>query len=768
MKRRVILWSLLLAAGAAAAAPYLPAGVFRGRIERALEHSLGRKVEIGDVRFTFFPGPLPGPGFTLAGVSIQEDPRAGIEPFAYIGDVGASLNLLALARGQFALSRLNLEDATINLVKTGAGPWNFQFLLGGPRSQDAAMPAVRMRGGRINFKFSDTKSVFFFNDADLDVSHTAAGALDLRFGGAPSRNDRSAQDFGRFFVRGTFSASRGELDFQLELQRSSLEQALRLIDPAGFGVHGLVALNARLTGKPEALRVEGRLEVGDIHRWDLLPTEGVGWQVGFNGLLNLPGEQLELASAPDQPAVVRFRAWNFLQAPKWEAGADFRAMPLATLFEVGRHMGASLPEQLAVDGTVSGSAAYDQQAGMRGSFTLSDASLRLPDQEPLRAAEAKLEIGAGLARLEPATVRIGEQSAEVRGSYRLAAPRALDLHIATRGLSVAAMRSFGLAAIPVIGQTPQGNWQGWARFRSATPGTARPEWTGESELRGARIQVDGLAEPVEIRTAAVKLAARGIEINRLEGSAGGVAFTGSYRWRPGEARPHSFSLALGEADAAALERLFEPSLVRQRGFLSRTLRLASSAPAPTWLRARHADGTLTAASLKAGNWTARDLKARLVWDGASVRLADLSGQLEAAHVSGNLEIDLAGPEPKYRFDGQLAGIPYRGGRLDLAGVFDAEGPAARWWETARAFGSVHGRSIEFAPEAEFREVTACFQAQAFPAGLRWQFFDIEAEQGGVTLTGSGTTQPDGRLLLELTQGERQVRYSGPILAAIKP
>jgi hypothetical protein len=769
MKRRVIVWGLLLAAAAAAAAPYLPAGVFRGRIERALERGLGRKVEIGGVRFTFFPGPLPGPGFTLAGVAIHEDPRAGIEPFAYIGDAGASLNLLALARGHFAFSRLNLEDATVNLVKTDAGPWNFQFLLEHLRGQDAAMPVIRMRGGRVNFKFGDTKSVFFFNDADLDVSHTATGALDLRFGGAPSRNDRPGQDFGRFFVTGTSWAGQGELDFRVELQRSSLEQTLRLIDPAGFGVHGLVALNARLSGRPEALRVEGRAEVGDIHRWDLLPREGGGWQLAFHGLLDLPGERLELESGPDQPAVVRFRAWDYLQAPKWEAGADFRAMPLATLFEVGRHMGAALPEQLAVDGAVSGSAAYDQQNGVRGSFTLSDASLTLPDQEPLRAAEARVEIGGGAVQLEPTVVQIGEQSAEVRGSYSLAAPRALDLRIATRGLSVAAMRSFGLAAIPVIEQTPQGTWQGWARFRSA-PGASRPEWTGESELRGARIRVEGLAEPVEIESAAVKLSARGVEISHVEGSAGEVAFTGSYRWRPGDARPHTFSLAVGEIDAAALERLFEPALVRQRGFLSRTLRLGSSSPAPAWLRARRLEGSVAAALLKAGDWTARDLKAHVRWDGASVRLAELSGLLEAAYVSGNLEIDLAGPEPKYRFDGELTGVPYSGGRLDLMGVLDAEGPAARWTETARAFGSLHGRSIEFAPEAEFREVTACFQAQASPAGPRWQFFDIEAEQGGVTLTGSGATQSDGRLWLELTQGDRQVRYSGPILAAapVKP
>jgi hypothetical protein len=263
----------------------------------------------------------------------------------------------------------------------------------------------------------------------------------------------------------------------------------------------------------------------------------------------------------------------------------------------------------------------------------------------------------------------------------------------------------------------------------------------------------------------VKLSARGVEINRIDASAGELAFTGSYRWQPSEARPHTFDLAFGEVNAAALERLFEPVLLRQRGFLSRTLRLGSPPPPPAWLRARRAEGSVAAQSLTAGRWTAHNLKARLLWDGAQVRLADLAGWLDPARLSGGLSIDLSAPEPRYHFDGELAGAPYSGGRLDLMGTLDAEGPAARWAESARAFGSLRGRAVAFAPEAEFREVTACFQAQASPLGPRWQLFDIEATQDGVTLTGSGATQADGRLLLELSQGERQVRYTGSTVAA---
>src|SRR5262245_45843715 len=128
MKRR--LWIAVFALAAfALLGPYIPVDLFRTRIERALEQGLGRHVDIGSVHVTLFPSPMSGPGFTLDAVTIHEDPRAGIEPFAYVDSLGVSIRWLSLLRGRFELSSLNLGDATINLVKTDPGPWNFQFLL---------------------------------------------------------------------------------------------------------------------------------------------------------------------------------------------------------------------------------------------------------------------------------------------------------------------------------------------------------------------------------------------------------------------------------------------------------------------------------------------------------------------------------------------------------------------------------------------------------------------------------------------------------------
>ena len=763
MKLKRVLWVIVALAVLAAVVPYLPTDVLRPGIERALERGLGRKVDVGGISLTLFPGPLPRPGFTLDRVTIHEDPRAGIEPLAYVESVGASVRVLSLFQRKLEFSSLNLSDATINMVKTDAGPWNFQFLLENVAANSKRIPAIRMRSGRVNFKFGDTKSVFYFNDADLDVTPSDDGSMELRFGGAPSRTDRSTQEFGRFFVRGTAAPESKRLDLKVELERSPLAETLRWMDPRGFDVHGTVALDAQLSGPPSHLDVSGQIQMADVHRWDLIPSEVGGLKLGFGGTLDLRGEHLDLQTTADQsgsPVVIRFRSWDFLKSPHWDAGADLQQVPLATMLAVCRHMGATLPENLSAQGSVSGSVTYNEPQGMQGRLVLRDASLSVPEAEsdaaPVEAPVATVDISRRSISLESASVHIGEkQSADIEGSYDLDQPRSLDLKITTRGLSVASMRSFGLEAIPLLEQTPQGTWRGWARYQGG-------DWTGESELQNARIALDGLAEPLLIKSASVSLNGKRVAVNRLQAKAGAVAFTGSYRWEPGSERPDKFDLKIDEADIGELSRLFAPALLRDRGFLARTLRLGANAPIPAWLKAIRTEGAVSIGSLTAGDFKLDRITAQVKWNGPSVLLSELSGSSELADIAGDLGVDLRTGTPSYHFDGKAVNIAYKGGELDLEGILDAEGEGLDLFESAHAEGTLRGRSILFAPDTEFRTVKARFEMQGGGAASRWKLSNVEVNQSGESLAGTGASQADGRLVLELVSRGKPLRYTGTL------
>ena len=693
MKR--VIWSLVILCALAAAAPYLPAGLLRARVAAALERSLDRKVEIGGIRFTFFPaGPVPGPGFALENVTIHEDPRAGIEPLAYVRELGASVRLLSLLRGKLELSGISLGEASINLVKTAAGAWNFQFLLERAAQRQSPLPAVRMRAGRVNFKFGDTKSVFFFSDADLDISPSSDESMYLNFGGAPSRTDKTTRDYGRFYVRG--NASSRNLDFQVEFERSSLEV---------LGIEGvLVTLDARISGPPADLNVTGNVQASE--------SKGEVWRLAYSGTLDLPGERLELSSS-FKPVAVQFKAWDLLKTPDWEVGANFEQIPLATLFETGRRLrltgGATLPENLTVDGSVSGTAYYNQRNGLSGQLALTEASLTVPDREPVKASEARVTVIGTAVRLAPTVVHIGEnQTAQIDGIVTLTEPRTIDLTINTKGLSVAAMQSFGLSAIPIIEQTPRGTWKGWARYREAG-------WSGESELRDARIQLDGFADPIEIESAAVSLRGRRVAVDKIKATAGATAFRGSYSFDPAAKRPHKVNIVVDEADAAELERLLAPVLLRgDGGFLARTLRFSPPAP-PPWLKNRRAEGALRIDSLTAGPWKLTSLKTTLQWDGLH---ASLSGS--GTNFAADLDVDLSGAAPKYQLKGSLMGVAYQEGQLQLAGSMDAEGNGAKLLESARGEVTVKGLANTPVPDADFRAGAGVFQLLPAATEPRWK------------------------------------------------
>jgi hypothetical protein len=183
---------------------------------------------------------------------------------------------------------------------------------------------------------------------------------------------------------------------------------------------------------------------------------------------------------------------------------------------------------------------------------------------------------------------------------------------------------------------------------------------------------------------------------------------------------------------------------------------------PAWLKALRTEGAVTIDSLSAGDMRWSRIMAQVKWNGPTVRLSELSGSSEPAEFAGDLSIDLSTGTPRYHFDGKVADIAYKGGRLDLEGIVDAEGEGTDLFDSARAEGTLRGRSILFAPDTEFRSVTARFEMLGAGAASRWKLFNVEVNQSGESLAGSGASQADGRLVLDLINRGRPQRYTGTL------
>ena len=269
-----------------------------------------------------------------------------------------------------------------------------------------------------------------------------------------------------------------------------------------------------------------------------------------------------------------------------------------------------------------------------------------------------------------------------------------------------------------------------------------------------------LPDPLRIQTAARSgvVAARIVVVSRLRARMGAIAFTGEYRWEPAAVRPHKFKIAIPKAEAAELERILAPTMVRERGFFARTLRLGP-APVPDWLKNRRADGTLSIDALTVGDSLVRVEGARVLWDGAAgARLVRLDAHADQTAVNGELAVDLSGHAPHYRFDGKLGDVPYKGGKLDFeerrGGGWRGAGPGDE-----RAWGGTAERTVNRVCAGRgFSHGDGVFRTDAGAA--------VEDEAGLRSVAGRGDVYgdgrrlgTDGRVVLDLVSRGRQIRFT---------
>jgi hypothetical protein len=755
---------LLLAAGVLA--PYLQADRFGQEIKASLEGALGRRVDIGKVRFNLFRGP----GFQVEGVVIHEDPSIGIEPLARMEKLEVVPRLWPLLSGHLVAASIRLEDANINLTKTGQpaepGRWNFDRLLS--RSLISAFPGIHVRNGRINFKFGDTKSGFYLMNTDLDITPPSSGnqwSIDLEAEAA--RTDRQALGLGTFTARGAWTtAPAGDrLDLDVRLERTGLGEITALLRGHDAGVHGTLSAKLHLAGPLHEIAISGRMNIEDVHRWDLLPPKGEGWPLDVRGKLNLVQQELELESSSTSsvplPLTVRFRINDYLSQPRWTTSLNWNRFPVEPLLELARHMGAQFPPKLKLTGTLDGALAYSSQSSLQGEMDFHDTAVTVPDSPPVRFPQAAVLFGEGHVYLKPAQVVVtAEDHATFEADYDMAA-QTLALNIATGGMDVASLRSqVALAAVPWLEQVQTGRWSGTLHYHYA-PEVASG-WTGQLLLAKATLPVAGLAGPLEVESARAQIDHARIAIDRLQARVGKVTFGGEYRYEPAAARPHRVKLTADTLDAAALEAALLPALERSSGLIARALGRTSL---PDWLKARTVEGSLQAGTLLLAGERFTNLRAHVQWDAARLELTGVQARTGKGTVTGRVAVNLRASRPAYKLTGKLTGLPWQGGKLDAEGMIETGGTGAQVLTGLKSEGVFSGTTLDIA--TVWKTAAGSYRLSWAAGGARLSLHDLQLTSGDETFTGRGATQEDGRLMVVLTNGTREMRMTGATLAKLK-
>ena len=173
----------------------------------------------------------------------------------------------------------------------------------------------------------------------------------------------------------------------------------------------------------------------------------------------------------------------------------------------------------------------------------------------------------------------------------------------------------------------------------------QPAYHGKALLANAKIQLDSLTKPVEIRSADIAFDRNGAMVENLFLSIGPTEFVGRFGVKNFKAPRATFTLATNKLVLAELQSLTKS-----------TTKLPARSTAPGMLDKINAVGTLDAESIEASGLVLSKVHAGVVFDRSALRLSPVTAQLFGGTESGVISVDLRPVHPAVNVQALLNGI----------------------------------------------------------------------------------------------------------------
>lgn len=372
-KRRVrrIITAVGLVIIAAFVLPLISLGHYHRTIADSLSRGLGHSVHIGSVNLTLFPLP----GLVIHNLVVEEDPAFGAEPLLQAPEVTVYPRLSSLWRVRLEISRIDLDNASVNLVRDPAGRWNFSSLLL-QASRTASAPTAQRRPGltprfpyigfsaaRINFKKGAEKKAFSLLNTDASVWLADPNRWRIRLEARPARTDLDLdlEDMGDLRLDGsvTRAPSLDELPLNLhaEWEGAQLGQVSHLIFGSDSGWRGDLHADADITGDMADLLLRSRIRVTDAHRVEFTPINLLNLEARCDATYHHVQQSLDnltcLLPTGDGHLLLTGTIPN-VQSPRPDLSLEINHTPVAFAVSLFGLLRSSLPELVSASGMING------------------------------------------------------------------------------------------------------------------------------------------------------------------------------------------------------------------------------------------------------------------------------------------------------------------------------------------------------------------------------------------------------------------------------
>lgn len=761
--RGILAAAFLLLVAAAAVLPLIDLPALAPPLKTALTRAVGRPADFGNVRLTL----LPVPSLVAENLVIGDDPAFGLEPLAYADELRASIRLAALVQGSLEVSALQLTGASLNVARDERAGFNvasfLQKALADP-ARRGAFPGFSLRQSRINFRSGPVKSAYYLNGVDLDLQppRREGDEVRWRYEASPARTDRAEQGFGRFMGSGRWIPGDGGGRFAVDvsLERSAVAELLILLTGRDLGLQGRFVARAFLDGPPSAVEVRGQLEMEEVERPSFFGLRSRSFQVPFQGVANLDGQTLTLASAPagqdrqGPPLQFRLEGRGLLTLPEWLAELAFENLPAPALLDLCRRLGIAALPGVAVDGAVSGSARFASGTAASGRLEAGSLQLRFGDAPPVKAADAALRLDGDLLTLESArVVTPGGAGAQVSGAWDSASGR-LSFEVATEKMEIAELNG-ALAALPLLDPAPllhactSGFWSGRLGMSAELSGTGAQgaaAWTGRAVLSEAQCRAAPLPSPVRLGKAVLELRGAGWRLREGEASFAGSRMRLAARLDPSARPPLLFEIDAERLEGEDIEAALQLAQPPRRSLLDRALRRRAAMPA--WLRQMQAGGTLQADLVVLGRQEFEDVAAGFVWRGAQLQLDSLRGKWKGAQVQGTARASLWREEPEYRIRAVVTNLQTGGGALDAELEAFTPTLGAALAQRARGWADASSPALVLPSAGNLRQVRISLEYDGGRGPNPWRLPEVSFWLEGAFWSGRGQASAEGAMRLE--------------------
>jgi hypothetical protein len=461
--------------------PLLSIGRYKSQITHLVSASLGRPVRLSSVELRLFPRP----GFVLTDLTVEEDPAYGAEPVLHANRVTAAIRLISLWRGKLEISRISVDEASLNLVRSGDGRWNLDPFFrtaaapsNGAKDKAPPIPYLEATNSRVNIKNGLEKLPFSLVNADLSFWQENPGDWRLRLRGQPARTDVSLDLADTGIVRleaslgHALELSKMPIHLVMEWREAQLGQLSRLIVGSDPGWRGDLRGQLQLDGTAETAQVKTRLSATGVHRVEFAPADPLDFDANCAFVYHYSGRAIEKLACDSPLGDGRIRVAGDLpgSAPA-KLTVELQRIPLSAGLDLLRTLRSGIGEELQVKGTLSGQLNYSQDGvqtaadkpvgGRSHSVTKWQAVNKSPAASPLLgnlSVDGFALNGAGLSQpIQTAKVilqpdpSVAGQSQALTGTFAFPAggvtPLTIAAHFSLNGYELAVRGPASLARI---------------------------------------------------------------------------------------------------------------------------------------------------------------------------------------------------------------------------------------------------------------------------------------------------------------------------------